>query len=92
MGYAVIKRLRGALCKKDFETPVVTRTNNTIACHGTIYHTSKSFVFASGTMQWSWGLDDFNVYQKVRSSRLNHNVHIMTWNLLNAAGMQPSYD
>ena len=80
---------QGYSIQKLFETPVTSRAAADMLCHGTIYHTLKSFVFASGSMQWSWGLDDFNVYQKVRSSRLNRNVHIITWNLLKAAGIQP---
>ena len=72
-----------------FKTPVVDRMNNTLICLGTIYDSpSGAFVFASGTMQWSWGLDDYNVAQGLRSSRLNPAVEVITWNLLKAAGIR----
>ena len=62
-----------------FKTPVVDRMNNTLICLGTIYDSpSGAFVFASGTMQWSWGLDDYNVAQGLRSSRLNPAVEVIT--------------
>ena len=71
-----------------FETPVIDRGNKTLVCHGTMYTTvSGAFVFASGTMQWVWGLDDYNVVQNLRTSRLSKAVEIMTWNLLQAAGI-----
>lgn len=38
-------------------------------------------VFAAGTIQWSWGLDDFNV-PNLRKSSLNPNVQQITRNVL----------
>ena len=71
-----------------FETPVVDRQNKPLLCHGTIYRArSGANVFASGTMQWSWGLDDYNVQQGLRTSRLSHVVERVTQNILAAAGV-----
>jgi hypothetical protein len=39
-------------------------------------------VFATGTMQWSWGLDDYNVPQLLRSTRLNAAAIQITKNVL----------
>lgn len=52
----------------------------------TIY-TSKSGakVFATGTIQWSWGLDDYNV-PELRTSRHNKNAEIITHNVLELLG------
>lgn len=45
--------------------------NESATSHMTLYAwPSGARVFATGTMQWSWGLDDYNVPQ-LRSSRLN---------------------
>ena len=40
-----------------------------------------SLVFAAGTIQWSWGLDDFNA--EVRRSRLSPAAQQITRNVLN---------
>ena len=42
---------------------------------------SGAQVFATGTMQWSWGLDDYNVPQ-LRTSRLNPAASQITKNVL----------
>ncbi|MDR4464872.1 MAG: hypothetical protein MRJ66_11465 [Nitrospira sp.] len=42
---------------------------------------SVARVFATGTMQWSWGLDEYNVPQ-LRSSRLNPAAIQITKNVL----------
>lgn len=48
----------------------------------TIYTPSSgAIVFATGSMQWSWGLDDYNVPQ-LRPSRLNAGAQQMTRNVL----------
>lgn len=53
---------------KIFETPLVTRMNQSIVAHSAIYETkSGSVVFGAGTMQWSWGLDDYGVEQGLRT-------------------------
>jgi hypothetical protein len=73
-----------------FETKLV-RINETFLCHGTIYTASSgAHVFSPGTMQWSWGLDDYGVMQNLRSSRLNHVVEAITWNVFMAAGVRPN--
>lgn len=46
---------------------------------------SGAQVFATGTMQWSWGLDDYNV-PDLRSSRLNPAAMQITRNVLNRFG------
>lgn len=72
-----------------FATPLVNRKNQTIISHGAFYQASSgAHVFSPGTMQWSWGLDDFGVEQGLRTSRLNSIAEIMTWNFLEAAGIQ----
>jgi hypothetical protein len=40
-----------------------------------------ALVFATGTIQWSWGLDDFNV-PRLRTSRLNPAAEQITHNVL----------
>lgn len=50
--------------------------------HVTIYSLENgTTVFAAGTIQWSWGLDDFNV-PALRQSSLNPNVQQITRNVL----------
>ena len=74
---------------KIFETPLLNRRNQTILAQSGFYTaTSGANVFGAGTMQWSWGLDDFGVQQGLRTSRLSEVIKIMTWNLLNAAGIR----
>ncbi|HEU4686471.1 MAG TPA: N,N-dimethylformamidase beta subunit family domain-containing protein [Nitrospira sp.] len=47
-----------------------------------LYETTEGrFVFAAGTIQWSWGLDDFGV-PAWRSSRLNQAAQQITRNIL----------
>ena len=73
---------------KIFETPLVNRKNNTFVSHGSMYQAqSGANVFGAGTMQWSWGLDDYGVEQGLRTSRLSNVIEMMTWNLLEAAGI-----
>ena len=43
--------------------------------------TSGALVFATGSIQWAWGLDDFNV-PALRSSRLSEAAQQVTRNLL----------
>jgi len=50
--------------------------------HMTSYHHHNAVtVFAAGTIQWSWGLDDFNV-PDLRRSSLNPHVQQITRNVL----------
>ena len=75
--------------EKIFETPLIDRKNRQIISHGAMYKAkSGANVFASGTMQWSWGLDDYGVVEGLRSSRLNTVIEKMTWNLLQAAKIE----
>lgn len=54
--------------------------------HMTLYETANGAkVFASGSMQWSWGLDDYNVPQ-LRSSRKSKQAINITHNILAALG------
>lgn len=53
-----------------------------VTSHMTIYEAkSGAQVFATGSMQWSWGLDDFNTPQ-LRPKRSLRSVEIITRNLL----------
>ena len=71
-----------------FETPLVSRVNETLRCYGIIYTApSGAHVFSPGTMQWVWGLDDFGVMQNLRASRLSRVVDTVTWNVFIAAGI-----
>ena len=93
LGYEVDGMDKNRKSDKDiiplFETPLVNRENVTLLCHGTIYTASSGAnVFASGTMQWSWGLDDYGVIQNLRSSRLSRAAEIITWNVFKAAGIR----
>jgi hypothetical protein len=56
--------------------------------HMTLYtHDSKSQVFATGSMQWAWGLDDFNV-PKLRKSYKTEQVSRITKNILKEFGAE----
>jgi len=50
---------------------------------------SGAVVFAAGTIQWSWGLDDFNVGPGGRTSRLNPAAQQITRNVLLMAARRP---
>lgn len=99
LGYEVDNMLQpttadGYTITPIFETPVQNKGQKrpgqaTILCHGTIYTAqSGAHVFASGTMFWSWGLDDYGVEQRARSSRLSSVIENVTWNFLKAIGIQ----
>ena len=52
----------------------------------TLYQASSGApVFAAGTMQWSWGLDDYNA-PSLRSARSSDSVRQMTANVLKLLG------
>lgn len=54
--------------------------------HMTFYQTEKGAkVFATGSMQWSWGLDDYNA-PELRSSRASGKAEIITHNVLKGFG------
>jgi len=58
----------------------------------TIYTTeSGAKVYATGTIQWSWGLDDFGS-PELRTSRYHKNVEIITTNVLEILGAKPQKD
>ena len=50
---------------------------------------SGAKVFSTGTIQWSWGLDDYNVPQ-LRTSRYDKNAEIITHNVLELLGAKNS--
>lgn len=72
---------------KLFETPLITRKQTPILAHGIIFHKQDVHVFSTGTMQWSWALDDYGVKEGLRSSRLSNAIETMTWNFLKACGI-----
>ena len=49
--------------------------------HRLVENPSGSMVFATGSMQWSWGLDDYNA-PDIRSSRLSEAAQQITTNVL----------
>ena len=54
--------------------------------HMTLYETKKGAkVFATGSMQWSWGLDDYNA-PELRSSRASTEAETITHNVLGTFG------
>ena len=58
--------------------------------HMTLYETKKGAnVFATGSMQWSWGLDDYNV-PELRSSRTSEAAETITHNVLRVFGATTS--
>lgn len=67
-------------------------SNSTRYSHMTLYqHANGAWVFATGSIQWAWGLDDWNSGQ--RGSRLSHGAQQMTRNLLRQfAGTTASAD
>lgn len=77
---------------KLFETPLVNRANKTIVAQSSFF-TAKSgaHVFGAGTMQWSWGLDDYGVQQGLRTSRLSTIIERMTWNMIHASGIKTGH-
>jgi hypothetical protein len=57
-------------------------TEDSFTSNMTIYSAAGgAMVFATGTIQWSWGLDDFNV-PSLRTSRLNPAAEQITHNVL----------
>lgn len=61
-----------------------------VTSHMTIYKAkSGAFVFATGSMQWAWGLDDFNA-PHLRKDYRNKAVEIATHNLFKKLGAVPS--
>ncbi len=58
--------------------------------HMTIYAIENGAkVFSAGTIQWSWGLDDFGS-PEMRTSRLNRDAEIITTNVLEMFGAKPN--
>jgi cellulose synthase/poly-beta-1,6-N-acetylglucosamine synthase-like glycosyltransferase len=68
-------------------THIVARSSvSQIAGTATVYHAaSGAVVFSSGSMQWSWGLDDYNT-PELRKSVLSREVQQMTRNILARLG------
>jgi hypothetical protein len=66
------------LARSTFTTP----SSGAITADMTIYTApSGALVFATGSNQWAWGLDDYNVPQR-RTSRLNLAAQQITRNLM----------
>lgn len=66
------------LAQSTFTTP----NAGTITAHMTIYAApGGALVFATGSNQWAWGLDDYNAPQR-RTSRLNPAAQQITRNVL----------
>lgn len=64
----------------------IDQINKKNIAHMTVYTTdSGTKVFSAGTIQWSWGLDDYNA-PELRTSRLNKDAEIITENILNDLG------
>ena len=63
-------------------SPFVSADNETGTSDMTIYSTARgTLVFATGTIQWSWGLDDFG--PRSRGNRVNAAAQQITRNVLN---------
>jgi hypothetical protein len=57
--------------------------------HMSVYQApSGAVVFAAGTIQWAWGLDDFNA-PALRPSRLDPAAATITRNVLRRFGAVP---
>ena len=73
------------------ETPIVSSQDpgNTGTSHMTIYQpTPLSYVFATGSLQWSWGLDDYNA-PALRTSRTSAAAQQISANVLESFGALP---
>jgi hypothetical protein len=73
-------------------TPVVRQPNGQPGQHSqmTFYAASGGAgVFSTGTIQWSWGLDDYNA-PTLRASRLSSAAATITRNVLGGFGAVPS--
>lgn len=69
-------------CSSAYMDPLVPIRKPIWYSHATSYQAaSGATVFAAGSMQWNWGLDDFNV-PSLRSSRQSRLVQQMTRNVL----------
>jgi hypothetical protein len=94
LGYEVDRRYGGfgnivELASSPFTTlaPPITSGNS----HMTIYPAGSAEVFATGTIQWAWGLDDYNGpgLGNVRTSRLSAAAQQITDNVLKRFGATP---
>lgn len=73
-------------------TPVVSQPNGQPGQYAQMtYYTAGSGagVFSTGTIQWSWGLDDYNA-PTIRTSRLSPAAATITRNVLGAFGATPA--
>ena len=62
-------------------SPFVSEDGESGTSDMTIYETARgAIVFATGTIQWSWGLDDFN--EAARGPRVNAHAQQVTRNVL----------
>ena len=70
-------------------SPIRLRDGRAASSEATLYRApSGAFVFAAGTIQWSWGLDDWGA-PALRPSAANADVRRITANLLRAFGRAP---
>lgn len=86
LGYEVdcVHDRAGSTVQVLAESPWTTRSDppESGVSHMTVYTApSGATVFAAGTIQWAWGLDDFNV-PALRTSRLNPAAQQITRNVL----------
>lgn len=89
LGYEVDGRYGGfgsivALATSPFTIRSAPFTSGT--SHMTIYSTGNAEVFATGSIQWSWGLDDFNWQMPLRGPRLSAAAQQITDNVLERFG------
>jgi hypothetical protein len=93
LGYEVDGRFGGepANTATLTSTPVVNEPNGQPGQYSQMtYYTAGSGagVFSTGTIQWSWGLDDYNT-PAIRTSRLSSAAATITRNVLDAFGAAP---
>ena len=71
-------------------TPIRLRDGRAGASEATLYRASSgAFVFAAGTIQWSWGLDDWGA-PALRPAVANPDARRITANLMRAFGRAPA--
>jgi N,N-dimethylformamidase beta subunit-like, C-terminal len=93
LGYEVDGRFGGEPRNTETltSTPVVSQPNGQPGQYAqmTYYRVGRDTgVFSTGTIQWSWGLDDFNA-PSIRTSRLSAAAATITRNVLGAFGAAP---
>lgn len=83
--FSILSMIVTKLTKNQNKGLVKNATSNV-----TLYSTEESTkVFAAGTIQWAWGLDDYNVPQ-LRRSRQSALVDKITKRIFSFLGVEPS--